>query len=553
MAKMFPAVIPEHLRNDRGRRAEIKVYDLLEQQLSDRFSCYWSRPWHRFRPEGGEQDGEVDFVIAHPDLGILSIEVKGGGVLRGTNDQWQSRGAHDIVYNIKDPVEQARKSKYRLLELMKESREWRQRFLTMRHAVILPDSARPNRALGADAPLALFAFGNDLNQLGDWVTQRFEEGDRAGEGLGPDGMRALENILATRFELRPHLALTLSEDQRRIDTLTQEQSWILDSLEDNAQMAIPGAAGTGKTILALEKALRCTADGQRTLFVCFNNALASHLKRVAGDQAGLTLAGFHEFCGTMAQKAGIAIPEGPSRQVYDRLLPEALLKAVDQHPDWRFDAIIIDEGQDFRDDWLDVLRLCLRAPDDGLFYVFYDDNQRIYAADQRFIAALPKMNCRLSRNLRNTKAIHRVLTPWYDKRVTAAGPAGVAVEWHACKDRQQAHAKAATIATELIRSKQLRPDEIAILTAVKRDDCALFARDTIADARIARANDPKSDKALVGETIRRFKGLEAKCVILVDIEELTDPELIYVALSRPSVLLHVVGEKAHLVRIRGET
>ena len=271
MAKMFPAVIPEHLRNDRGRRAEIKVYDLLEQQLSDRFSCYWSRPWHRFRPEGGEQDGEVDFVIAHPDLGILSIEVKGGGVSRGANDQWQSRGAHDIVYNIKDPVEQARKSKYRLLELMKESREWRPRFLTMRHAVILPDSARPSRSLGADAPLALFAFGNDLDRLGEWVRQRFEEGDRAGEGPGPDGMLALQGILAARFELRPHLAVTLSEDQHRIDTLTQEQSWILDSLEDNAQMAIPGAAGTGKTILALEKALRCTADGQRTLFVCFNN------------------------------------------------------------------------------------------------------------------------------------------------------------------------------------------------------------------------------------------------------------------------------------------
>ena len=177
MAKMFPAVIPEHLRNDRGRRAEIKVYDLLKQQLSDRFSCYWSRPWHRFRPEGGEQDGEVDFVIAHPDLGILSIEVKGGGVSRGANDQWQSRGAHDIVYNIKDPVEQARKSKYRLLELMKESRDWRQRFLTMRHAVILPDSARPNRSLGADAPLALVAFGNDLD---GWIDLN---GSGCAEGL----------------------------------------------------------------------------------------------------------------------------------------------------------------------------------------------------------------------------------------------------------------------------------------------------------------------------------------------------------------------------------
>ncbi len=419
------------------------------------------------------------------------------------------------------------------------------------HGVILPDSARPNRSLGADAPLELFAFGDDLERLGEWVKLRFQEGSGAGEGIGQDGMLALQGILAARFELRPHLAHTLSEDQRRIESLTQEQSWILDALEDNTQLAIPGAAGTGKTILALEKAMRCTESGMRTLFVCFNNALASHLKRVAGEHEGLTIGGFHEFCGVIAQKAGITIPEAASKLVFERLLPEALLNAIDNSPDWRFDAIVIDEGQDFRDDWLDTLRLCLKDPEESPFYVFYDDNQRIYNSDQEFIAALPKMSYRLSRNLRNTKAIHKVLTPWYDKRVTPAGPAGVAVEWHVCKDPQQAHAKASTIAADLIRNKQLRPDEIAMLTAVKWENCGLFAKERIGGALIARANDARSDKALIGDTIRRFKGLEAKCVIVIDIDQLTEPELIYVALSRPSVLLHVVGGSEDISRLKG--
>lgn len=97
--------------------------------------------------------------------------------------------------------------------------------------MILPDNARPRRPLGADAPLELFAFGNDLRKLGDWVKGRLTSGEETGAGLGQDGMLALQNILAAKFELRPHLARTFSDDLRQIERLTAEQSWIIDSLE----------------------------------------------------------------------------------------------------------------------------------------------------------------------------------------------------------------------------------------------------------------------------------------------------------------------------------
>jgi hypothetical protein len=45
--------------------------------------------------------------------------------------------------------------------------------------------------------------------------------------------------------------------------------------------------------------------------------------------------------------------------------------------------------------------------------------------------------------------------------------------------------------------------------------------------------------------------LEAKCVVLVDIDQLIDDELIYVALSRPSLLLRVIGLPADLLRLKG--
>lgn len=546
---MYPRSIPDHILRDKNRSAEIRVYELLREQLPDRFACYYSRPWHRFTPDGAEQDGEADFVIAHADLGLLIIEVKGGRVsCRAGDGQWISVDRHGIAYEIKNPIEQAKRSKYRFIELLKNSRDWRPRKFPAFHSAMLPDSSRPQNALGADAPLELFAFGNDLGVLRLWIEQRMR-GD--GEGsLGPDGMDALHRLLATKFELRPHLARSISDDLRQIERLTAEQSWIIDSLEENSQMAVSGPAGTGKTVLALEKAMRSAAGGKRTLFTCYNAALAAHLRTRCGPIENLTIGSFHSVCGSLAALANVPVPDAPKRVLFARTLPEALMSAVETRPELRFDSIVIDEGQDFTDDWLVALRLCLHDPDKGEFYVFHDDNQRIFSSDSSFLRALPTSKYRLNRNLRNTRAIHRTLTPWYDpRRVIALGPEGQPVEWIECKDRQQAHAQAATVVSTLIRTKQLQPSDIAVLTGGRREDCGLFRRGEIAGVRLTTADGTGNTGQIIGDTVRRFKGLEAKCVVLLDTDALTEPELIYVGLSRASVLLYVIGGKEDLRRL----
>lgn len=557
MAKMYPTRIPEHIIRDKSRSAEIRIYDLLSQQLSDKFVCYYSRPWHRFTPDGQEKDGEADFVIAHPEMGFLVLEIKGGRVTcREGDEQWLSKDRYGIEYRIKNPVDQARNSKYRLLELLKASKDWKSRFITIRHGVILPDNSRPNRALASDAPLELFAFGDDLNHLDDWVASRFCAVDGSAEQhpLGLDGMEALHRLLSTRFELRPHLARSLSDDMKHIERLTAEQSWILDALEENPQMTVSGAAGTGKTILALEKAMRAATSGKRTLFVCFNVALAFHLKEIAGAQENLIVASFHGLCGTMANIAGIEIEKTQSGDFYARILPEALISAIDKKPELLFDTIVIDEGQDFIDDWLDTLRLCLVDSNAGELYVFHDDNQRIFSSENTFLSALPKSSYRLNRNLRNTRAIHKTLTPWYDSRkVIAAGPDGEEVNWIVTRNQQQAYAKASSIVAELVKTKQLAPSDITVLTGLARERCTLFDKNSIGGCKIVRADESADENYIICDTVRRFKGLEAKCVIIVDIDNLLDDELIYVALSRGSLLLYLVGSEADLSRLRGST
>ena len=551
MAKMYPTKIPSDVLSDRKRSAEIKVYNLLSEQLSDKFVCYYSRPWHQFKDDGFEQDGEADFVIANADLGILVIEVKGGRIsCRESDEQWLSKDRYDISFKIKNPVAQARSSKHNILKLLKDSKDWQPRFINMFHGVILPDSSRPQRALAADAPLEMFAFGDDLANLGDWVVSRFNsETDAA--SLGVDGMGALHKLLSSKFELRPHLARAISDDIKSIERLTADQFLILEELEDNRQMAVSGAAGTGKTILALEKAMRVASPKHRTLLVCYNGPLAAKLKTIVGDTEYLVVTSFHSLCRTVALKAGVEVPNESAVGFYSKVLPEKLLEAVEKQPDLKFDSIVIDEGQDFSDDWLDVLRFTLKSFDESLFYVFYDDNQRIFSGEKLFLDALPQARFRLSRNLRNTKAIHRSLTPWYaGKKTIAVGPAGEDVKWEVCRDDQQVFAKASVIVSNLLKSNQLKAQDIAILSGRAQGDCKLFQKGVLSGCKIIPVGEVFGGDSIVGDTVRRYKGLEAKCVILVDISYLTEPELIYVALSRPAVLLYVLGAEDDLKRLQ---
>lgn len=555
MAKMVPAQIPDLLVNDRKRRAERIVYEALANELSGDFVVYWSRPWHRIRQDGTGQDGEIDFVVAHADLGVLSIEVKGGVVSCDDQSQWRSQSKGGVVYNISNPVFQAAKGKYRLLELLTKHRKLSRRFMHLCHGVILPDNSRPSHDLCADAPLELFAFGNDLavNKLGDWVRTRLESGAKSCDPLGVDGMRILHEIVASSFELRPHLAASLAQDMKQIELLTSEQSHLLEALEGNRQMAVAGAAGTGKTLLALEKAMRCSQSGQRTLLTCFNNALAAYLKRLVGDVENLTIASFHEFCGMMAHAANISLPAERGEPFYDDILPSALERALSDKAQLRLDAIVVDEGQDFRDNWLYALQLSLNDAENGCFHVFYDDNQRIYGNDCGFIDALPKAKFRLNRNLRNTRSIHRSLLPWCDAQdIISVGPRGEPVQWTEAKGRDQAYASASTFVSELVKTEQLRVEDIVILTGGARNDCALFKQTKIAGATLVTASEASTTGSIVCDTVRRFKGLETRCVVLVDIDQLKVDELIYVALSRPSLLLKIIGPTDDIKRLNLE-
>ncbi len=548
MALMWPRQLPKYVTSNLLRSTECEVYKRLEKCLDDTFTVFYSRPWLGLKPDGEEIDGECDFVIAHPELGILAIEVKGGGISYDPRlDQWISQDRWKIKHKIKNPVGQARTSKYQLLEKLQSHPMWTPRRVRIRHGVIFPDAIRPKSDLGPDMPLKLFCFSDVFdNGLHAWVLDRF--GDQVEKTLrelplGQDGIRALEDLLAHPFHLNVPLGRILDDDDKDIQILTTQQYHILRSIECVPRAAIAGGAGTGKTVLAMEEARRCAVNGLRTLFTCFSSPLAGEIKRRISSDGNPEVSTFHDLCLRIISGAGISLPSGISDTVLFRdVCPELFIEALCAHNYQGYDAIIVDEGQDFYASWWPAIDCLMDPKGGGIIRVFYDSNQRVYENVMKLPVDVQLIPIRLTMNLRNTRRIHAVTQNYYEGHlIESLGPEGTTVEWIKCKTAEAVISTIGVIIGRLVVQECIPVRDIAILTGnetlIEKAGWSRF----IAGHPTTNCSRPQ-DNAITVDTIRRFKGLESKVVILVVTKEIvSNTEMLYVATSRARDHLIIVG------------
>ena len=252
------------------------------------------------------RDEETDLIPIHPENGIMIIEVKGGQIRRDGQGRWWS-GEHQLK---PPPFEQAERSKHALREKFGSLPDWSgdPQDIRMGHAVAFPDVAVrgvPHPiALGTDAPLELVIDQSDLSspESAKRAVERAYDywlGDRRrGSQLTQRQLELIDQLLAPTTELKPLLRVEVEEGERRVVELTQGQMHTLNELRGSRRLAIQGPAGTGKSMLAREKARRLATEGRRTLLVCFNQPLARILADELADSpapAGLDVKTFHEL------------------------------------------------------------------------------------------------------------------------------------------------------------------------------------------------------------------------------------------------------------------
>lgn len=547
---IFPPKFPKELAKNPLRRAELEVYKQLRNQLEG-FTIFYNCPWLDTSTPASRADGEADFIVAHPKWGFVVLEVKGGEISRDEHSRiWRSRNHQGQTFKIKNPIDQARTSKHVILRKIRDQWKGSPPFIRIAHGVIFPDSSKPSRldALGADMPLDIFLFREDMKELGSGVVGILMAEPKGSttqyDDLGVRGIEILHGLFDRGFNLRVTLSTELDEADDRILKLTEQQKTYLDFIALQRRAVITGGAGTGKTTLALEKSSRLAKTGASVLLLCFNNSLAKYLEIQTANLDNVTASSFHQFCIETATQASISVeqPDSDNPQHYfEALLPDALLDALSVNDNLRFDAIIVDEGQDFHENWWPPLLLALKE-DNGVFYVFKDDNQRIYGSCAEEIPDMPKEPLHLSTNFRNTTPIFSAAAKYYEGgELRSGGPQGKDIIWRDLHPGR-ANRDIERLINELTNIEGIPEKDIAVLCACTLEKSTIHSDDgTIGRYKTRRANE-LSDNSLIFDSIFRFKGLESKVVILTDCDLATSStELLYVGLSRARLLLAVAA------------
>ncbi len=538
MAEIYP---PSMLRDELHGAAERGVRDALREQLDGRWTVMPS-VWLTERDHGGSHDREIDFLLAHPDHGLICLEVKGGGIEIHDGD-WTSDG-RDGREVINNPFRQASDGMYALRRRLQRGAVAAVAVWPLARGVVFPETTvLQDQDLGSDGERALVIDRTEVRDLEPALLRlvAFAAGEHQVAGPGREAILELRRVLAPTIERRVPLAQMIYEETEEIERLTADQQRAFAGLDKNPQVVVEGPAGSGKTVLAVRHAHRLAAQGKQVLFVCFNKGLAAELERRQAA-AGVLFTTFHRLCLQLAREAGVELKyapaDNPPPEYWDTELPDALMTAIAELGA-RFDALVIDEAQDFQESWFQTLTLLLKDEERANIWIFRDARQSIHRGGMKVPDGYTHFE--LACNCRNTKAIHTQacgVAPDLEQ-VTVLGPTGRRPE--VVKNGDQPAAVAETIA-RLCRDEEVPPQDIVVLSAHGREHSRVFEGLT-GDYTFTRERPDPTPGKVFFSSIRGFKGLEAPVVIICETEDLepgTEDSQLYVGYTRATSHLIVV-------------
>jgi hypothetical protein len=567
MARIYPE-LTEAILLELPSRAEASVYRCLRDSLDDTYIVIHGKSFVAPRKDGGHKDGEADFVIFSAKQGLLIIEVKGGGICYDPVTGWRSIDRMGIIHDIKDPVTQAKSQKYAILSQLESNRSWTalRKRIPIGHAVLLPDIERIADLGVSECPNEIIGGTSALNDIKTWLDQVYRYWTGKNDiPLGVEGLKVVEQIMCRPIVVRPLLRDILNADDKLRVRLTTEQASVLRTLSRHKRAAIVGAAGTGKTILAVEKTRMLLGIGAKVLLLCFNKALGVTLSRQFAQSDPVLALTFHQFCQYCCRRAveegwpdplERASAEVPNDDYFDVQLPLSAYYAIEDLGDkLQFDAIIIDEGQDFGEEYWLPVEMALRSSEKSWLYVFYDENQRLYSRISTF--PIPESDTYpLTKNCRNSKPVHDLAYKYYegepanDSGIDGLSPISVVSPTIELQTKQIAR-----YVTQLIHDEGLAPESIAILVAgqPKEHFYSLLGKEALPRPAKWSREEHFTVHGVLMDTVKRFKGLERDVIFLwLDQQAVSNDALMYVGISRAKSVLYVVGDREtlHLLHLQ---
>lgn len=490
--------------------------------------------------DGVVYESETDFVIFNPSKGLLCVEAKAGQV-KYEEGIWKYGSGIPMSHD--GPFNQAAGNKWKIINYIRNlGYGYLLDKCKIMHAVCFPSiSSQHFRgvSLPSEADMQLMLTKDSLDNIEEAIERIFAINlpNQRETLLGnKEAEIFISRILAPEFNLVSMSEMKLDHRRQVFKTLLKEQVALLNYLEEQNTAVINGMAGTGKTVMAVEKARRHANLGEKVLFLCYNVFLKEHLQKEYPHEN----IDYYTIDGLSCKLCDIRIPD------YGRL--RDILEEMYLEGSFPYKHIIIDEGQDFGRAGLNeveiVSLLKANAIDDenrnGSFYMFYDKNQMIQS--EQIPDYISEADCKLTlyRNCRNTENIAmtslRLLGSDKKPKLFDGAVIGDSPEMYLSDNVVK------TVATlnDIINSCWANEyKDIQILTC-KTESSSVISAECSTGVYLYKG------KKIPFTTCRKYKGLEADAIIMVDMDkemfETEGDQIMYVGSSRARYKLALIAQ-----------
>ena len=560
MARIYPSVIDK--QSPRGERDIFKI--LKTQPGTENWTVLHS---FNLPDHGVRRKGEIDFLIMIPEKGIIVLEVKSHDSIARVDGMWRYGDESPIR---RSPFEQAESAMYQFQKRIgvlgtgipcasavafthtrfaEPSVEWHQ------WQVIDQASMNPEALVAS----LLNVAEENLKAL----TEMKLDPQRRAAVAWCDPRRKLptskliETITSTiRGDFEVHVDPRLLHEQREIEykKFIKEQFEAIDAMSEEVQILFEGAAGTGKTLLAIEETRRSINEDFKTLFLCFNRLLGNYLRQSLQDE-NLSIGTIHSFVKQVFDQEEDVLPN--NRADFKKLATLARENSLFLNI---YNSIVVDEIQDFCAIGADeLLTVIIEQNPDARIRLFGDfTNQMVNFGDsisrEDFLQNFPSIRkYPLTRNCRNRPGVGGTIELFTHKldlyrgyRLPDTGNNFKTI------DVQSAAEIVSACEREYLRlSRKYLPSSIVILGLASE-----VSRENLGSnfSQIVTNDHTKwnpTDNRVLSTTVRKFKGLEAQAVILTNFPDELDIDLMYTGISRAIEEVVIIAPQNILAKYAG--
>lgn len=509
MAKMIPegqgvtVALPEH-------PGEAETLITLVEGLSQDFTVFHSVHWTR-SAKRRTHFGEVDFVIVNRSGRVLVIEQKNGPLLETDEGLFKS-------YRNRSKSLQAQIG--RSIDALRDAyRKQTKQGLIVDYLLYCPD----HRVTNLSSPVLDPSRIIDARRKGE-LCKTIEKLLGRGDAEQNRAASKVLNFFRQTYRVVPDVASAITAGEAAYTQLSSGMQDVVRNLDFSPfRLRVQGVAGCGKTQVALSF-LQEASEIRPTLYVCFNRPLRDHMAKImGGDHPALRISTFHELCTDALKAVGQEVDFstiGRDPDFWDKIVDRVI--GIDIPEELKVRRLVVDEGQDFHQNWWDVLQLFL-LPDYELLW-FEDPLQNLRGTDAIHIPTSVTYHATLSYRTPPSIAefIAKTHEVEFESAVTVPGM-GVGVQAYA-EPEDQAALLQSTL--KQLRKQGFENKDIVVLTCKGLTRSELYQFDTILSVSLrkftgsydASHRPVYTEGKILFDSVHRFKGGQAPCVILVDVD-----------------------------------